>query len=395
MKVYIITEEAFPVGMAATNRIICYAKGLIANGIDCQVIVANRTERIDIEQRNFEAKGNFEGIYFEYVSNTVVRSNYFIRRRLDDCGDFVKTIKYCASTVNCGEVILSYHSNSLLSLCILLSSKLCKVKVVRELCEYPYGTREGSFYNRIMQYFEFKLLFPMFNGFIVISQELEHIAKKYGSIRAEIIKVPILIEPYQKEKQEMYLHSRPYIFHCGTMYKRKDAIVSTMKSFAIASEKMDYLIDFILAGPSSPHKAELDEIIQQNKIENNVYFLGQVPQKDIIKYLNGASLALLIKNDNIQNRCGFSTKLGEILLSETPVITTTVGEANNYLKDGESAYITEPHRPELIAEKILEVFRNTKKSQQIASKGKIVAENFFNCVFQGSRIKKFIGNLYK
>lgn len=391
-KVHIITTESFPVGMAATNRIICYAKGLIANEVECKIIVVNRTERIDIEQRNFVAKGNFEGIPFEYVSGAVVRSNSFVRRRVDDFVDFIKAIKYCISEIKRGEVILNFYSKPLLALCILISSKLIGLKNIREFCEYPYGTSEESIYNKIRRYFEFRILFPMYTGFVAISKELESEAIKYGGNRAKIIKVPILVE-LQKEEKEVYLHPRPYIFHCGTMYERKDAIVSTMKAFGMAVKKLDYVVDFILAGPISPHKSEIDEIIKINKLDGNVIFLGQLHKKDIIRYQNGASLAILNKNDNIQNRCGFSTKLGEILLSETPVITTTIGEANNYLEDGVSAYITEPHKPELIAKKILLAFQNVQERQQISKRGKLVAENQFNCIMQGYRLRRFIESL--
>ena len=46
MKVYILTKQPFPFGMAATNRIIKYAQGLCANGVDCEIITAIRTERV-------------------------------------------------------------------------------------------------------------------------------------------------------------------------------------------------------------------------------------------------------------------------------------------------------------------------------------------------------------
>ena len=34
MKVYIVTTEPFPNGLAATGRIKCYAKALISEGVD-------------------------------------------------------------------------------------------------------------------------------------------------------------------------------------------------------------------------------------------------------------------------------------------------------------------------------------------------------------------------
>ena len=59
------------------------------------------------------------------------------------------------------------------------------------------------------------------------------------------------------------------------------------------------------------------------------------------------------KYDTQQNSYCFSTKLSEYLSFSRPVITTTIGEANNYFKDGVNAFIVEPHKPELIADKIV------------------------------------------
>ena len=61
---------------------------------------------------------------------------------------------------------------------------------------------------------------------------------------------------------------------------------------------------------------------------------------------------IINKRPNLQNRYCFATKLGEYLLTGKPVIISDVGEAKNYLKDGESAYIVDSGQPNLIAKKI-------------------------------------------
>lgn len=391
MKIYILTTNPFPIGMAATNRIVCYAKGLIDNGIDCKVVVVNRTERIDIRQHNFKANGIFEGVHYTYISNTVLRNQSFIKRRFEDLFDFWATLYFCLTQIKKDDIVLSYHSRIMLFIPLLLMFKFKGVKIVRELCEYPQGTVNDSLYHKILCMFELKILFPLFSGFIAISQELERLAKQHCHENAKIIKVPILVEALTS--QEKYIHPRPYIFHCGTMYERKDAIISTMKAFAIASKELNYSIDFLLAGPKSPHWTELKCIIDDNSLNDNIIFLGQLPHNEIVKYQNGASLAVLNKNDNIQNRCGFSTKLGEVLLSKTPVITTTIGEANYYLKNGISAYIVEPHNPDLIAQKIIQAFLNEEERLKIAAEGERVARSCFDYKYQGKRLIDFWNSL--
>ena len=46
MKVAILTLASFPEGLAVTNRVFYYAKGLIENGVDVKVHIVKPTEMI-------------------------------------------------------------------------------------------------------------------------------------------------------------------------------------------------------------------------------------------------------------------------------------------------------------------------------------------------------------
>lgn len=387
--VYIVTKEPFPQGMAATNRIICYAKGLISNGIDCKVIITKRTE-LYTHIKNPLRKGKYDIVPYLYIPKSPIRSKHFLTRRIQDIESYWETTLYLLKKLKKSDYIHLYMPFSGMYLTIIAISKLKGVKITRELCEYPHATQNDSLRKRLIRQIDLKICFPLFTGFIVISNELEKIAKRYGSFHTHIIKIPILID--KSIIQDKYCHPKPYIFHGGTMLERKDAIISTMKAFAKASKTLHKSIDFILVGPTSPHQNELNQIIQENHLEKNVFFKGPLPHKEVIKFQNGASLSILNKNDNVQNRFGFSTKLGEILLSATPVITTTIGEANFFLKNNESAYIVSPHQPDLIAQKIIQAFTNEEERITIGLNGKKIAEKYFDYRYQGERFKEFILN---
>lgn len=378
--------------MAATKRILCYTKGLNYNNFESKVIITKRTEK-HTNTKNRTRQGTYEGAEYLYIPSSPIRSNYFLLRRIQDITSYLKTIIFFLLHIKKEDYVHLYSTFDCLYLTLLILSKIKRVKITRELCEYPHVTRNDSLRNRLIRLVDLKICFPLFSGFVVISSELEKVAKQYGSSHSHIIKIPILIDT--NVTTEKYKHHKPYIFHGGTMYERKDAIVSTMKAFAIASKELNYAIDFILIGPTSPHKKELNQIITDNHLENNVYFKEQLPNEEIIKYQNGAALSILNKNNNLQNRCGFSTKLGEILLSGTPVITTTVGEANYFLKDNESAYIVPPHQPHLIAQKIIQAFSNEKERIDIGLNGKQIAMKYFDYKYQGERFKSFIYNILK
>ena len=97
-------------------------------------------------------------------------------------------------------------------------------------------------------------------------------------------------------------------------------------------------------------------------------------------------LTIINKYDTLQNKYCFSTKLGEYLSFARPVITTTVGEANNYLKDGINAYIVEPNRPDLIADKIVFIIEHPEEAQKVGEAGHELVLKDFDCVYQAKRI---------
>lgn len=392
MKVYILASVPFPIGLAPTNRILHYCKGLVSAGADCEVVAIYRTERQD--NVNKCAKGEFNGIKFRYIPGTTRRSDSFIRRRIDDLLDTIKSLTFILKEVKRGDIVLTYIGGKWIFytgfIQILCHSK--GVRVVRELCELPYATANDNLWNRFRRWCYEKVSMPRFDAFIPISEELALYAQRVAR-GVPYVKVPILVDINQYVNVVAYHHPRPYIFHAGTMNERKDAIVSTMRAFAKASKKLNYSIDFILAGPKSPHEKELQDIIIENNLENNVHFIGEITHKEVLAYQKGAALSILNKNDNPQNRCGFSTKLGDILLAGVPVVTTTVGEANLFLKDGESAYICVPHNIDAIAEKIEQVFADNHKRVAIGLAGKVVAQNNFDCNIQGVRLRNFFETL--
>lgn len=389
MKVYIITTEPFPQGMAATNRIVCLAKGLIANGMKCEVLIAKRTEYKLHSNGNMDRIGIFQTIPFTYVSPTVYRNKSLFIRKFVDIIDLFRLFVFGKRHFKKGDILLGFMNSISLEIMIKVISSMFKVQIIRELCEYPYVPKKPTLINNTKQWIMLHFIFPFYNGFIVISENLHLVARDYASPKAKILKVPILVDIEQERQIVAFANDKPYIFHAGTLSESKDAFLSTLKAYAIALKRLEFPIMYYIAGEDKSHWAEIQSIIQFNDMEDRIVFLGKLSHQEVLSYWKGADLAILNKSDNLQNRNGFSTKLGEILLSETAVITTSVGEANNYLKDGENAYIVAPHQSALIAEKIVQAFTCTEERKRIAKNGKAIAEKEFDVIYQGKRMVEF------
>ena len=86
---------------------------------------------------------------------------------------------------------------------------------------------------------------------------------------------------------------------------------------------------------------------------------------------------------------GFPTKLGEYLLTENPVVVTSVGDIPLFLRHGESAYLAEPGNPEDIAAKIEDALSSPNASS-VGKKGAEIAKQCFNSEIEAEKVVKFI-----
>ena len=142
----------------------------------------------------------------------------------------------------------------------------------------------------------------------------------------------------------------------------------------------------------SPHAQDLKNIIDKYHIQDKVKFLGYVDVPTLRKYQKKCFLTIINKYDTQQNKYCFSTKLAEYLSFSRPVITTTVGEANVYLKNGINAFIVPPHHPEMIAEKIVYAIGHPEEAEKIGKEGHKLIEKEFNSLYQTRRIISFFKN---
>ena len=108
MKVYIITREPFPIGMAATNRIICLAKAFRSAGIDCMVIVFSRKYK----DHSVPGIGVFEGVPYEYIGGSTKRPRIMWVARLQSLWLRVALLCYMNKKIKSGDVVYDFIGKS-------------------------------------------------------------------------------------------------------------------------------------------------------------------------------------------------------------------------------------------------------------------------------------------
>lgn len=393
MKVYIITGEPFPNGMAATNRIKCYAWALLSQDIDVEVLIFRRTEVIGSMLGNKKAIGEFKGINYRYIGKTPIRSKNPIVWRIVEKMDYHRTIMYLNKNLKKGDVVIFYCSPQLdLTLRIINKTRHSGAKFVRDLCELPFGTGEETSKNVNLRNRTYTDQFPLLDGIISISEALSALAAKYVS-KDKITKIPILVDydSYKMEDSSSKAET-PYIFHSGTLYEQKDGILGMLEAFGMAVKRITIPLEFILTGTKekSPHAKEIDEIISKYDLGNRVKFTGYLSNDELKSYLSKASLVIINKYETQQNVYCFSTKLGEYLAASKPLIITNVGEAMNWLKDKKSAYIIPPKDKQALANAIVKAVENPIERKRIGLNGQDVCKNSFDYRVWGKTLVDFL-----
>lgn len=392
MKVYIITSISFPNGFAPGNRIKCYAKALLSVGMDCEVIIYRRTERYGIPPINTIGEGEYEGIPFKYIGGTPLRGSNVLIRRFNDWADKYRLDKFLGSVLKEGDIVLSYIGFDVeycIHLCKLVQK--CGAKYVLELCEFPYGTRKETSCAIRKRRIEEKKLFPIVDGVIPISDTLKDYVSQFVSSKCLIHKIPIMVDFDKCNLEDKSGESDyPYIFHSGALTEQKDGILGMIEAFGIAAQNLTG-IKFLLTGKpeKSPFAQEITDILNRYNIADRVIFLGYLTDEELRNYLSHASLTIINKYRTKQNRYCFATKLGEYMAAGKPVITTNVGESQNWLNNGVNAYIVEAENVSALVNAIITCFENPIERKIIGENARITCKNSFDYKNYGIILKNF------
>lgn len=398
MNIHFYINTSFPFGMAAAKRRLCYAKGLMAAGDNVDIIICQKC----FEKNNNDGlpiKGIYQGIPYNYVCGKFKHTKkHRLLRGLDYFViDYIRSFLYALFHIKKNDVVYVYFYPIFLQILILIATKIKQAKIVKETCEHPavFGNINSKWY-RFCKYFEFKLIMPKYNGFIAISRELNKFVNRYKSPTAKCIIVPILVDDpfvYKNKSSLINEYEVPYILHTGTMYEQKDSISKILYAFARFKRENNSKCRLVFTGPQANDKCEYLPLMEKLGIKEDVDLLGIVDADRVISLQYFAAMTIIYKSDNLQTRNCFPTKLGEMLICGVPVITTTVGDANMYLQNGKNALIIEPNDEKSLVNDIKFILNNQIEAKKIGNAGRIIAEKYFNPIYQGIRISDFLRSL--
>lgn len=399
MKLIILTTEPFPVGMAATNRILSYSKGIVELGHTVEVIALRPTEKESREIRNPNVKSQYNGIKYEYSAGTTIwpdsgkkkfRKVYYIMKGLVNS---VKIIKK-ADTSEKVDALLLYSNSFIHIVFFFFVSSLLNIPYLHEKSEYPSVLHKRTKGGKRFANYYVNHIYKVFDAMIIETATLIKYYKPKLRRKAKILRVPMTVDPQRFDNiNTLKPELNNSITYCGNL-RDADGITILIKAFQIVSSRYKK-IKLTLIGDidNNPDYNSYLELINKFGLNNKVIFKGRIGRDEVPIFIFNSAVLVLASPNSPRSNGSMPSKLGEYLATGKPVVITKVGEIPDYLKDGESAYLAEPDSVESFAEKLEEVFADPDKAKIVGQNGKKVALQHFNYLHQAKRMIEFFESL--
>lgn len=389
MKVFIFINAPFPKGMASTRRVLCYAKGLAAAGVEAEIDIIHPFYAKESDT-DFPSAGVFEGIPYNYLCGKVYPKSAIRRIIKKNISDMCSLYSFAIKNVKEGDIIYCNFRRIVSAYVLMLVAKRTGAKIVHELCEIPYINMK--FKSRFKRWYYQTFQMQHFDGIVPISHTLDEYVHQH-SPKTKTLIVPILVEDDKNVAIGGNDYKVPYIVHTGTMLENKDGISYILKAFAKFKIHDTSACRLVFTGPQANEKCAYLPLMDELGIRQFIDLLGMVSMEEVTTLQHHATLSIIYKSENLQTKYCFPTKLGEMLVSGVPVIATTVGEAVYYLKNGVNAYMVKPFDVEGLEKVISHVFSNREESNHIGKQGRELALVSFSPKKHGERMADFFETL--
>lgn len=375
--IYIITTETFPNGLAATQRIHCYAKSVTELGYKCEVLCLNRCEDPKSPLGNIEPRGTIDGYTYRYMGNsTKIDENHLIHT-INQVSDTLRLFLFILLYFHKGDKVIYYSYDRKLYRSLIFLMRIKGYETYFELNEHPSHQING--FRKNVETVSYKRRLKDFlnlsTGILCISNALIELLQECGLEKNKLHLVNMLVNSQRFEGLKKSSSDR-YIGYCGNASNDKDGVNQLIKAFALISKKYPDLKLYIM-GPKQP-KCRNEELSKQLGVSEKVVFTGMVTPDLLPQKLLNATILALARPATIQSKYGFPTKLGEYLTTGNPVVVTSVGDIPLFLKDGESAFVAEPDNIDSFAEKLDEALQDTERAILVGKKGRMIAEHSFS-----------------
>ena len=260
--------------------------------------------------------------------------------------------------------VLYVSRNNFYAMLLKLGLSIKRVAFYRETSEsvlsYVKGKLKKLFYLHANK---------LFDGFIVISDNLAGLLRKYARKNTDFFVLPILVRMDRFLDYDS-LKKRNTLFYCSGGNVERDGLLDTINGFLAFKEKTndkEYTLEIATSlNLSNEYHKKVYNIIMANT--NTIIYKGSLPTTEIPKLLMEASILMLTPHENYKSK-GFPTKLGEYLASGTPVICSAIDDLKEQITPDVVSFV-EPNDIQGISDAIIELIEDKEKARAIGLRGR-------------------------
>ena len=393
MKIAVINIYNFPEGMAATNRIIGYCKGLIQLGVKVDII--SIVPKIDIST---PLSGICDGgNYFHFTKLVsyklpiirVIESRIKIKYNQYKALSFIKKSD---KQDPYDAIILSFDEPATFKVIVPPLKTLQKAKIIAIADEYPIPIRH--YLKPVVpeqKLKKYRQVYKDIDGRILMTSKLKDFYDTNVCFKPTLI-LSTIVDINRFEKIIKSNLKRDYLCYMGNMELSKDNVDNIIKAFALISNKYQNLDLYLYGTPTQKTKLYLEKLICQKRLNNRVFLKGYVDYITVPQVLANAQILVSSQPNTKRAEGGFPTKLGEYMMTGVPTLLTDVGEISNYVKDKYNAYLVAPDNSQLYAERLSYILENYKEALEVATRAKSYIINNFSASVAGKKIINFLSN---
>ena len=391
----IICNYPFPEGLAASNRILSYCKGLKENSIHMEVLTM--VPRASNKKNGYKREEIVRDVKVLYSNSYLSDGNKIYKLifslRFTKFKVLFKVLKkYYNNEFN--YVLISFDSISLFW-SILPFLILFKIQFGFISDEYPPSIRKLKNNINFLEWITYKIFHRFFSFRIVMSKALLEYYNEF-SIKPSLILNSIVDDSLFNLSTSDRIKIEGFkLVYIGNAELAKDNLDNIIQAIAILKNNNVFVQFEIYGKPTLNDKLFLEKLIIDKKLCSEVQLKGLIKFSRVPIILQSSDLLVSSQPNSFRAKGGFPTKLGEYLLSGKPVLFTDVGEISEYLIDGVNGFLVPADSPSLYAEKILFIKNNINSSKLIGENGRNYILNNFTSEKATVGLAKFITKYIK
>ena len=379
--VAVLTLAPFPNGNVSTLRYSSYLKALAQRGVDSHVIIYCPTT---MASRQKEASGVIDDISFQYATRITWKRGDIIEKLFFLIIGLFKSAQYLFK-VKPDAIILYGDNNLLVVFFFYLISIVANSKYVGDRSELPSLEERNS--RLRLGLYEFKQRF--YDGMIIMTKQLMQYYSKFSKKKDFLFFMPMTIDV--KRFLNIEVATKNYIAVVFGTHNR-DGLEETLLAYNRYKKDLDGKFELMLIGDYErmPNKDKLDMIINSSSYKDQIIKKGFTPLEEMPMLLSSASCLITTPREYVSG--GFPTKLGEYMLSGTPIVATIAGEMLDYIEPNVDMLMSNPGDELKIAQNLKYIETHPVEAKILSENAHRKAETFFNAENYMDGLLEFLSN---